>query len=44
MDEASQRAWFDHLRTNWAGNILAGYATLCQPDQERMQRINEEWK
>ena len=43
MDEASRMAWFNHLRTAWAGNILAGYATLCQPDSERMERINKEW-
>ena len=31
MDEASRQAWYRFMRTEWHANLMAGYATICQP-------------
>jgi hypothetical protein len=28
MSEEARIAWFDHIRTHWTENLMAGYATL----------------
>jgi hypothetical protein len=43
MDEASQEAWFAHVRLDWGPNLVVGYGTLCTPDPVRIDRINKEW-
>ena len=43
MDEASQAAWHNHMRTSWGPDLIVGYGTLCSPDSERIARINKEW-
>lgn len=43
MDDASRQAWFAHIRTNWSGDLMGGYAKTCYPSNQRIQEIHQEW-
>jgi hypothetical protein len=34
MSPADKEAWFDRIRSEWAGNLMAGYATVAYPNRE----------
>jgi len=34
MTEQDKQAWYDHVRIVWAGNLMAGYATIGYPDRK----------
>ena len=44
MNHASRLAWFDHIRTNWNGNLMAGYAVTAYPDMQKIAQYHTEWE
>lgn len=42
MSPEDQQAWWDYIREEWDGNIMAGYATVYYPPGKAAPRKEEE--
>lgn len=41
MDGPSRQAWYEYIKSRWGTHLLGGFATLHQPDPDRILHFHE---